>query len=115
MKFMILIYGDETVWASMPPAEMAEVMGAFNAYTEALKTQKKHVASSELKTVSTAQSVTVRNGVQRMTDGPYVDTKEQLGGFYFIEAEDQADALAWAARCPAARYGGVELRPVVER
>jgi hypothetical protein len=115
MKYMILIYGSEAAWAAQSPEEMAKGMGAYMAYSEALKAERRHVIGFELNTVSTAKTVKVLNGARQVADGPYADTKEQLGGFYLIEAENEADALEWAARCPGASHGTIELRPVIER
>jgi hypothetical protein len=114
MKYLILIYADESAWASFTPEEQAEGIGAYVAYREMLQGQRKHVISYQLNASSTAKTVKATDGKQQVADGPYADTKEQIGGFYLIEAEDDADALAWAARCPGAEHGIVELRPIIE-
>lgn len=114
MKYMILIYGEESYWAGLSPEDMAKGMEAYMAYSDALRNAGKYVSGHELNTASTAKSVTVRNGAANVTDGPYADTKEQLGGYYLIEAADEAEAISWAARCPGAAHGLVELRPCIE-
>ncbi|MES1202081.1 MAG: YciI family protein [Pseudomonadota bacterium] len=115
MQYLILIYGAEDAWAKMSPEQAAEVMGAYMAYTKALKAAGKHVAGDELQPTSTAKSITLRAGKTNVVDGPYVDTKESLGGYYLISVENEAEALEWASKCPAVLHGGVELRPVVMR
>ncbi|MGE3248947.1 MAG: YciI family protein [Hyphomonadaceae bacterium] len=114
MKYMILIYGAESDWAAQSPEDMAKGMEAYMAYSDALRKAGKYVSGHELNTVSTAKKIAVRNGAANVTDGPYADTKEQLGGYYLIEAADEADAISWAARCPGASHGLVELRPCIE-
>jgi len=82
------------------------------AYTEALKTAGAYVGSNRLRPISTATTVQANNGKTQVLNGPYADTKEQLGGYYLIEAPDLDAALAWAARCPGSGHGTVEVRPV---
>ena len=113
MKYMVLIYGSEAHWAAQSPEEMEKAMGAYFAYSEALTKAGKLVAGDELHPVATAKSVTVRSDGVRVVDGPYVDTKEQFGGYYLIDVADEAEAIEWASKCPGAQHGGVELRPVV--
>ncbi|MDX2235210.1 MAG: YciI family protein [Hyphomonadaceae bacterium] len=113
MKYMILIYSSEAAWMAQSPAEMESAIGAYAAYSTALAQAGKMVDGQELQPVSTARSITVRGGDMTVRDGPYVDTKEQLGGFYLIDVETEAEAIQWAARCPGAAHGAVELRPVV--
>ncbi len=113
MKAMILIYNDEKAWAALPPAELEREIGAYIAYTQALMAAGKFVAGSELQPTATAKSVRVA-AAPTVTDGPYVDTKEQLGGYFLIEVASMAEAVEWAAKCPGARHGGVEVRPLVE-
>ena len=114
MKYMILIYGEEGGWASMAPAEQAEAMEKYFAYSDALAKAGKAVSGHELAPTTTAKTVKVRDGAPFVTDGPFADIKEQLGGYYLIEADDEADAVAWAAKCPGAHHGTVEVRPVLE-
>lgn len=114
MKAMILIYNDERAWAALAPAEREREVGAYMAYTEALIAAGKFVGGSELQPTPTAKSVRVTAAGTSVTDGPYVDTKEQLGGYYLLEVASMAEALEWAAKCPGARHGGVEVRPLSE-
>lgn len=114
MKYMILIFGEEAKWAAQTPDEMAKGMAAYMAYGEALRAAGKYVNGHELNSVSTAKTVAVREGAPHVADGPFADTKEQIGGYYLIDAADEAEALSWAARCPGAHHGTVELRPIIE-
>lgn len=113
MQYLLLIYGAEDRWASLSPEQIGEAMAAFRAYTEDLKKSGKYLGGNQLQPESTAKSVSLLGGKRRVIDGPYVDIKEALGGYYLIEAENEADALAWAEKCPGARFGGIEARPVV--
>jgi hypothetical protein len=115
MQYLLLIYGDESNWARLTPEQISQEMAAYFAYTDALKKSGKLRGGDELHPVATAKSVTVRNGKQGVVDGPYVDTKEALGGYYLVEVENEAEAIEWAAKCPGAKYGGIEVRPVVMR
>lgn len=110
MKYMILIYSDERAWAALAPADMEKAMGAYMAYSQALAQSGKMVSGSQLARATGAKSVTVRADAARVVDGPYVDTKEELGGYYLIDVASEAEALEWAKKCPGAAHGGVELR-----
>jgi hypothetical protein len=112
MQYMLLIYRDEAAMGSVSQAQMSEVMGAFMAYTTALREAGAFVAGDRLELASTATTVRVTDGKTQVLDGPYAETKEQLGGFYIIEAPDLDAALAWAGRCPGTRIGAVEVRPI---
>ena len=113
MQYMLLIYDDEDVWRSMPEDERNTVMGEYFAYTEALKSAGKHVAGDALQPTATAKSLRVRDGDVATTDGPFAETKEALGGYYLVDVESEDEALEWAAKIPSARYGTIEVRPVV--
>jgi hypothetical protein len=114
MRYLCLIYENEKAWETMPQAESEAVMGEYFAFTGDIQKNGKLVAGEALQPTGTATTVRVRNGKISTTDGPYVETKEQLGGFYLIEAKDLNEAIGIAARIPSARYGGVEVRPVVD-
>lgn len=115
MRYMILIYGKESDWAEISPERAAEIMGAYYAYTEKLKASGVHVSGDELQPVGTAKSVRGVGGAQ-VVDGPYVDTKESLGGYYLIECANDAEALNWAKQAPTMLHGGgVEVRAVMVR
>lgn len=108
MKYLFLLYDNEDAFESMPDEQMKEVFGSYMAYTEAL-TNAGAMISGEPLVHSRAAKRVRQSGVQ---DGPFADGKEQLGGYYMIEAKDLDEALDWAARCPAASTGHVEVRPV---
>ena len=112
MKYMLLIYGDEAGMERASKAEGEQILAAFGAYTEAMKKAGAWLAGDRLRPTSTASTVRAANGKTEVLNGPYAETREQLGGFYMIEAPDLDGALAWAARCPAAAYGTVEVRPI---
>jgi hypothetical protein len=112
MKYLLLIYSNEAGEASAKPAEIEAMMGAYGAYSAALTQAKAFVGGERLRPTSTATTVRVVDGKPKMLDGPYADTKEQLGGYYMIDVPDLDAALAWAAKCPAAQHGSVEVRAV---
>jgi hypothetical protein len=114
MQYLLMLYADESGWGKMTPAEQQQGMAAYMAYTEALKKAGAYVGSNRLLPISAATTVKVANGKQQVLDGPYADSKEQLGGYYLIEAPDLDAAIAWAARCPGSGHGTIEVRPVWE-
>lgn len=114
MRYLCLIYSDEELFASMSQEETDKLMGEYFAYTESIQKSGHHLGGEALEPTSTATTVRVRNGKTTTTDGPFAETKEQLGGFYMIEARDLNDAIQVAARIPAARTGAIEVRPIVE-
>jgi len=114
MKYLLLIYEKEGDWAGLPPKEQEQAMGEYRALSVELASKGKLVGGHQLAPVATATTVRVRDGKVLSTDGPFAETREQLGGFYLIEADNLDEALAYAARVPAARMkGSVEVRPVV--
>ena len=112
MQYLLLLYSNESGWATLTPEQQQQGVAAYMAYTEALKAADALKGSNRLQSVSTATTVRANNGKTQVLDGPYVDSKEQLGGYYLIEAPDLDAALSWAARCPGAGHGTVEVRPV---
>jgi hypothetical protein len=112
MQYLLAIYGNERAVESMPREQMTEMINSYTAFTQALRDAKVWVASNRLRPTSAATSVRVSDGKTKLLDGPFAETKEQLGGYYLIEVPDLDAALAWAARCPGARYGTVEVRPI---
>src|SRR5690349_12054099 len=112
MQYMLLLYSDAKVFAAMPEASRREAVAAYEAYTAALRAAGALVGSNRLATTESATTVRVRDGKSQVLDGPYAETKEQLGGYYLVEAKDLDAALAWAARCPGAAHGVVEVRPL---
>jgi hypothetical protein len=114
MKYLCLIYDEEKKIGAMPKSDMDAFMGEYFAFTNGIKQSGHYVAGEALHPVQSATSVRVRNGKVSTTDGPFAETKEQLGGFYLIEAKDLNDAIQVASKIPSARLGTVEVRPVVD-
>ena len=114
MKYLCLIYDAEKTMASMPKDESDAFMGEYVGYTEGIRQSGHYVAGEALHPVATATTLRARNGKLSTTDGPFAETKEQLGGFYLIEARDLNDAIQVAARIPSVRTGSIEVRPVVD-
>jgi len=114
MKYLCLIYENEKNWETMPQSDAEAIMKEYFAFTEDIRKNGKYVAGEALQPTPTATTVRVRNGKISTTDGPFVETKEQLGGFYLIDATDLNDAIQVAARIPSARLGSIEVRPVVD-
>jgi len=112
MKYALLITGDESVMNREPPPGGAPISPEFVAYTEALIKAGVLKGGERLKSTRSARRVRVRDGKAVVLDGPYADTGEQLGGFFIIDVPTEADALAWAERCPAAKEGTVEVRAI---
>ena len=112
MQYLLMLYTDENGFARLSKTEQEEGVAAYRAYSEALAKAKVMVGANRLQSVSTATTVRVQNGKSQVLDGPYADSKEQLGGYYLIEVPDLDAAISWAARCPAASHGVVEVRPL---
>ena len=112
MKYMLLIYSNEAAFEAAGKAQVEEVLGAYQAYTQALTKAGVVVASDRLQRSASATTVRTADGKSKVLNGPYAETKEQLGGFYMIDVPDLDAALTWAARCPGASHGVVEVRPV---
>ncbi len=114
MQYMILIYGDEKNFAMMAnnPQAQQQMYAAFTRYGADMREAGVLRGGAELKPTSTATTVRVRNGKTLTTDGPFAETKEQLGGYYMIDVPDLDQAVHWAARCPAANGGSIEVRPM---
>lgn len=112
MRYMLMLYADPAGWSALSPAEQADAMVAYGAYTEALEKAAALRGVGRLQPGSTATTVRVRGGETRVLDGPYAESREELGGYYLIEVPGLDAALAWAARCPAAQHGAVEVRPL---
>ena len=113
MQYMLLIYNDEAeVQKTAGKPEMNERIAAYGAYTQALQKAGVLLGSNRLKFSSSASTVRVANGKTQVLDGPYAEAKEQLGGYFMIDVPDLDAALSWAARCPGASHGVMEVRPI---
>jgi hypothetical protein len=112
MKYMLMAYSEEAMWMKMTKAQQEQGMASYMAYSEALNKAGVYAASGRLQPTATATTVRVANGKSQVLDGPYADSKEQLGGYFLIDVPDLDSAISWAARCPAASHGTVEVRPI---
>jgi hypothetical protein len=114
MKYMLLIYHDEQSWNAVSEAERQDIYTEFRKLRGELQARGQFVTGSQLQPVTTATTVRVRDGKELVTDGPFAETHEQLGGYFLIEAENLDEATSIAARIPSARTGTIEVRPLVE-
>src|ERR1700744_3451791 len=112
MQYLLLIYRNEAQQSQMAPAEYQKLLTDYSAYTQSIVQSGHFKAGDGLQTTSTATTVRVREGKTLTTDGPFAETREQLGGYYLVEAKDLDTALAIAARIPSARDGSIEVRPI---
>jgi hypothetical protein len=113
-RYMLLIYGDEKAWAMFSPDEQMEEFKLYNEYSDWLREKGWFLAGEPLHPTAAASSVRVRDGKTLTTDGPFAETKEQLGGYYIVQVENLDEAIQAAERIPAARGGTIEVRPVFE-
>ncbi|MET0594608.1 MAG: YciI family protein [Polyangiaceae bacterium] len=114
MQYLLLIYENEQIGAKMSKEQADKFMQDYFKFTDDVKKEKKYVAGEALQPVSTATTVRVRDGKAVTTDGPFAETREQLGGFYVVDAKDLDEARAIAARIPSAVHGSIEVRPIVK-
>ncbi|HUG21506.1 YciI family protein [Piscinibacter sp.] len=112
MEYMLLIYSDPSQFDAASPTQQAEGLAAYGAYTEALQKAGVLRGANRLRSTQAATTVRLTSGKTEVLNGPYAETREQLGGYFLIDASDLDAALAWAARCPGASHGIVEVRPV---
>jgi hypothetical protein len=115
MQYLLLIHNDEAAVQAMDAETTTRVMAAYTSYTEALQRAGAYLGSNRLRFAPTASTVRVRDGKTSVVDGPFTETKEQLGGYFLIDVPDREAALAWAARCPGAAHGAIEARAVWTR
>ena len=114
MRYLLMIHTSEAEENAMPPAEIGQIMQAYGAYTDALIKAGALQAGERLRPSTDATSVKVRHGKTEVLNGPYAETREQLGGYYLIDVPDLDAALTWAARCPSSGIGTIEVRPIWE-
>jgi hypothetical protein len=112
MEYLLLIYGNEAAMLAASKEATGQMVAAYAAYTEAMKKAGVYVGGNRLQPTTTATTVRAPGGKSSVLDGPYAETKEQLGGYYMIKVPDLDAALSWAARCPGAAYGAIEVRPL---
>lgn len=114
MKYLCLIYAPESAWQSMPKADADTMVAEYVAFSDAIRKSGHFVGGNRLQPIDTATTVRVRSGKLSATDGPFAETKEQLGGYYLVEARDLNEAIQLAGRIPGARLGSIEVRPIAE-
>lgn len=114
MRYMLLIYDRESDWAAMSEQQQGQIYQEYMAFTDGIKKSGHHLASDPLEPTAAATTVRVRNGKTVTTDGPFAETREQLGGYYIVKAKDLDEARSIAARIPSARTGSIEVRPIIE-
>jgi hypothetical protein len=112
MQYMLMIYSSEAAAQAATEEQRGQMLAAYGAYTEALSSAGALVAGNRLRPTASATTVRLVDGKSQVLNGPYAETKEQLGGYYLIDAPDLDAALSWAARCPGATHGTVEVRPI---
>jgi len=114
MQYLLMLYVDQSGWTRLTKEQQEQGSAAYTAYTQALKKAGALVGANRLQPTTVATTVREANGKTQVLDGPYAESKEQLGGYYLIDVPDLDAALSWAARCPAANHGVVEVRPIWE-
>ena len=112
MQYLLMIYANEAEYAKIDPATLQKVYEEYGAFTQGIVKSGNFKAGDRLQPTTTATTVRVRDGKTLTTDGPFAETREQLGGYYVIEAADLDAAIGWAARCPGAADGAIEVRPI---
>ena len=113
MQFLLLIYGNEGYWDKLSKKEREDVMQEYTQYTQSIAQSGHLRGGNELQATSSATTVRVRDRKKSVTDGPFAETKEQLGGYYLVEAKDKAEAIELASRIPSVRWGAIEVRPII--
>ena len=113
MQYLLLIYDPEKAWTTMPEAERNQMHAEYMSFTKDIQASGHYRAGEALQPTDTATTVRVRDGKVTTTDGPFAETREQLGGFYLVEAKDLDEAARIAARIPSARIGSIEIRPIM--
>jgi len=113
MQYLLLIYGNENQFNQMSPAEQNKILQEYGDFSKSIAGSGHMRGGNELDRISKAKTVRVRAGKRAVTDGPFAETKEQLGGYYLVEAKDLEEALGLAARIPSARWGSIEVRPII--
>jgi hypothetical protein len=113
MHYLLLIYENEKIWTEMPEADRMRIYGEYRTYTDEIKQSGHWLGGNPLQPTHTATTVRVRDGKTAITDGPFAETREQLGGYYLVEARDLDEATRLAAGIPGAKLGSIEVRPVM--
>lgn len=115
MRYLLLIYDNEATWTKFSEDEKRKLMAEYGQFSQDLRARGKYVGGAQLQPTATATSIRVRDGKRVVTDGPFAETREQLGGYYIVDAANLDEAIAVAERIPSARLGTIEIRPIVEQ
>ena len=113
MQYLLLIYDNEAKMGALPPDEFGKLFADYGKFTNEIRESGNYIGGNPLQPVKTATTVRIRDGKQSVTDGPFAETKEQLGGYYLVEAKDLDEAISLAARVPSSKYGSIEVRPIM--
>jgi hypothetical protein len=113
MQYLLLIYENEKEWENVPKPEAQKIFGEYRTFTQSIAQTGHYKGGNPLQPTTTATTVRVRDGKRQTTDGPFAETREQLGGYYLVDAKDLDEAIALAERIPAARTGSIEVRPIM--
>ena len=113
MQYLLLIYNNERNWTELPEADVGTLMGDYMSFTQSIAKSGHYKGGNALQPTNTATTVRVRNGKRTATDGPFAETREQLGGYYLVDAKDLDEAIGIAARIPGALTGSIEVRPIM--
>jgi len=113
MQYLLMIYSNDAEYAARPQAEVAQTMAEYGAFTQGIIQNGNYKGGERLRPASMATTVRVRDGKTLTTDGPFAETREQLGGYYLIDVDSEDDAREWAAKIPSARVGTIEIRKIV--
>ena len=114
MRYLLTIYGDESGWNDITPEQSQQIMAAYGAFGQEAQAAGVLLGGEGLQPTSTATTVRVRGGETLTTDGPFAETREQLGGYYLLDCKDLDEAIGWAAKIPGAHDGSVEVRPIMD-
>ena len=114
MQYLLLIYNNERNWTELPEADVGKLMGDYRSFTQSIAASGHYKGGNALQPTNTATTVRVRNGKRTATDGPFAETREQLGGYYLVDAKDLDEAIGIAARIPGALTGAIEVRPIMQ-
>lgn len=113
MQYLLLIYNNERNWLELNDADVDALRGDYKSFTESIAKSGHYKGGNALQPTNTATTVRVRDGKRQTTDGPFAETREQLGGYYLVDAKDLDEAIGIAARIPGARTGAIEVRPIM--
>jgi hypothetical protein len=113
MKYLLLLYGDESQWANASPEDIERELAEYQSFSSEINGAGVFISGEALEATNSATTLRIRHGESSLTDGPFAETREQLGGYYLLDCKDLDEAVTWASKIPAAQTGSVEIRPVM--